>query len=94
MVEISRIPKLFHVTGLFLYPVKTCDVFEGIERDCWHEMGKIIRLRNAQTKPSFTELFNFKDKLIILVEIMNLWERYCQSRRLKCHYSPGLIVGF
>ena len=78
MVEMSRIRKVFHANGFFLYPLKASenllfsDVLGDIKRDYGHEMGKIIRLRNAQGRLSFTEAFMFKDKLIIIVEIVIL----------------------
>ena len=41
----SNVLNAFHATGLFRYPLKTSenlwfsDIFRGVERDQWHEMG-------------------------------------------------------
>ena len=52
----------FHVTGLFLYPLKTSEnqrflmFSEGIERDQWHEMGwHNINLEKKTEKEILTE---------------------------------------
>ena len=58
--------KPFHATGLFLYPLETSkklwfsDVFRGIERHQWHEMGSKFDLNRASNESKYSRMDQVK----------------------------------